>query len=298
MKLAVIGDIHGFWDARDTAYFNGSDYDVLLFVGDLPRFAGPRGVASEIARLSKPAWLIPGNHDGVTTRQLWAEIKNRRTMSWLCSLGMGRRVRRLERQLRPVRMTGYEVNTLSGGLGLLAARPHAMGPDRFYFRRYMRRRYGIDDYQASARLLRKLVDSAPERLILLAHNGPAGLGDTPDAPFGCDFAPEKGDFGDPDLRDALDHARASGRQVLAVVAGHMHHRNPKTGEERRTWSWDGDTLCINAANVARIRKKGNRRHHVALTVNAADLQAETVYVDADGKVLESTPIGSNKSFAP
>lgn len=291
MQLAIIGDIHGFWDGRDTAFFNHSDYDALLFVGDLPAMTrgGPK-VARELAQLTTPAWLIPGNHDGVTLPQLYAELKGWGAACRIGAIGMRQRVRRLRRALGPVRLRGYALESLSHDLGLLIARPHAMGADKFYYRSYLKQRYGVADYQASTALLKQLVDSAPSRLIVLAHNGPAGLGDQPDSPWGCDFDRRHPDFGDPDLRQAIDHSRHGGRRVLAVVAGHMHHRD-KHGQQRNTWAYDNDTLCINAARVARIHKKTGHRHHIALTIDGNNLEARTCWVDADGNLLEQTPIG-------
>ena len=48
MKFGVIGDIHGFWDERDTAFFNASDYDMLLLVGDFARVANSLPVARQL----------------------------------------------------------------------------------------------------------------------------------------------------------------------------------------------------------------------------------------------------------
>lgn len=289
MRFAVIGDIHGFWDERDTAFFEASDYDALLFVGDLPRLANPREVVGELARLTKPAWLMPGNHDGVTAPQLLAEIKGWHPLRRLTAIGMTRRVRRLEAAIGNVRLTGYALHDVGDGLGMLAARPHAMGPDKFYYGHYMKRRFGVRGYRDSADLLRRLVDDAPQDLIVLAHNGPAGLGDAPEDPWGCDFSDEFGDFGDPDLEAALEHARESGRRVHALVAGHMHHQR-KRGGGRRTSARRHGTLYVNAASVPRIRDGGARRHHVALTVDTEGAHAETVIVDAAGNVIERTPL--------
>lgn len=289
MRFAIIGDIHGFWDERDTAFFNGSDYDAMLFVGDLPRITGGRPVARELSRLTKPAWLIPGNHDGVTALQFLAELKDWRLVRRLTAFGMPRRVRQLEADLGGIRMTGFEVHELGDGLGLIAARPHAMGPDKFYYGHYLKKRFGVGGYENSAERLRQLVDRAPHDLIFLAHNGPAGLGDAPEDPWGCDFSDEFGDFGDPDLRAAVDYARESGRRVHAVLAGHMHHRS-KNGSERRTAAREGDTLIVNAARVGRIREGGTRRHHIALTVDADGARAETVIVNAAGETVERTPL--------
>lgn len=291
MRFAVIGDIHGFWDERDTAFFNASEYDMLLFVGDFARVVDARPVARQLAALTKPAWAIPGNHDGVSLWQLLAEIKNRRLLARLTAGGMPKRVRHLAETLGGVRLGGYDLAPLAHDLSLLIARPHAMGPDRFYYRHYMEQQFGVADFDASATRLKALIDEAPQDLIVLAHNGPAGLGDTPGAVFGCDFAPEHGDFGDPDLRAAIDYARNTGRRVRAVLAGHMHHRSKHTGAWRDTWAQDGDTLVINAARVPRIEYAGKRRHHIALTVTPDRLDAETVFVDARGHEVSRTVLG-------
>jgi uncharacterized protein (TIGR04168 family) len=290
MRFGVIGDIHGFWDEADTAFFNAAGYDMLLFVGDFARLAAATPVARQLADLKTPAWAIPGNHDGVSIFQLLAEIKNRRLLQRLGAIGMTRRVQTMERAMTPVRLGGYNSAPLADDLGLIVARPHAMGPDRFYYHAYLKKRFGIRDYEASARRLRELVDQSPRDIVFLAHNGPAGLGSTPTSPFGCDFAPEHGDFGDPDLRDAIEHARATGHRVRAVLAGHMHHRSKHSGEWRDTFHNDGDTLVLNCARVPRIEDSGARRHHIALTVEPDAVRADTLFVDSDGRIVASDPI--------
>ncbi|MGH8459189.1 MAG: hypothetical protein ACRESV_07555, partial [Nevskiales bacterium] len=101
--------------------------------------------------------------------------------------------------------------------------------------------------------------------------------------WGCDFRPEGGDFGDPDLRAAVEYAIALGKTVHAVIAGHMHHRLKGGGGERRYWQIRQDgILYINAARVPRIRRRvpGQPRHHVALTLDEHGVRAEAVWVNA------------------
>ena len=289
MHIAVIGDIHGFWDGADTDYFNQSGYDAMLFVGDLPRLTGGFDVARELSRLRKPAWLIPGNHDGCTTLQLLSEIKGWSTLCRLGARGMTARVDKLREALGPVRLCGYEQFELADDLGLIVARPHAMGPDRFYYQAAMQRRYGVDSFAASTQKMNALIDAAPKNLIFLAHNGPAGLGNTAQSIWGCDFSPHFGDFGDPDLAASITHAQATGHQVLAVVGGHMHLRS-KNGQRRSAALRREQTLYVNAAEVARIRSGGERRHHVALNLRDNQASAKTVWVDAGGKLVEKTPL--------
>jgi uncharacterized protein (TIGR04168 family) len=120
----------------------------------------------------------------------------------------------------------------------------------------------------SAALLKRRVDQTrSERLIFLAHNGPYGLGDRPTDIWGCDFAPERGDWGDHDLTQAIAYARARGKQVLAVVAGHMHQRTRQGG--RRSWHVERDGIhYVNAARVPRVyvENGARQRHHVRLEV--------------------------------
>ena len=65
--------------------------------------------------------------------------------------------------------------------------------------------------------------------ILVAHSGPAGLGEQPQDICGVDFRldeltmqPTGGDWGDKDLREALDSASASGRYAAALTPVHRH----------------------------------------------------------------------------
>jgi hypothetical protein len=60
-------------------------------------------------------------------------------------------------------------------------------------------------------------------LLLLAHNGPEGLGSEPYSICGVDWKPEAGDWGDPDLAAVLQQLREQGMRVDLVLHGHMHH---------------------------------------------------------------------------
>ncbi|ROO31160.1 hypothetical protein SAJA_03520 [Salinisphaera japonica YTM-1] len=292
MKIGIIGDIHGAWDEHDTRFFNRAGYDALLLTGDLPRFVGALPVARQLAALTPPAYMIAGNHDATGLVQLYAEMSGHARLTRLTALGMPERVAELDAALGPITLGGYSRHELEPELGLIMARPHAMGGDRLYFADYLRRVYGVTDLAGSRDALCRLIDNAPRDLVVLAHNGPAGLGEAPDAPFGCDFDPKRGDFGDRDLADALDYARQTGHRIHATVAGHMHHRSKDGQTWRRTHRRDShDTLHINAARVPRIEAEGARRHHVALTIDAEGATAETRWVDQGGKLVSSETLG-------
>jgi uncharacterized protein (TIGR04168 family) len=276
--LAVIGDIHMHFDATDVEYFNRSDCDLLLFVGDLCWEWPPqiRRIARRIARLQKPAFFIPGNHDVPTVFQSLAEKLH---SQWLARLFGGVHVRhheRLRRTLDAVTMCGYSVHPfLLDGVGadVVAGRPYAMGGSELSFAPFLRNQFGVHTIEESTELMKTVIDqSRSDRLIFLAHNGPHGLGDMPADIWGCDFDPRRGDFGDRDLAIAIEYAKSRGKQVLAVVAGHLHLRT-KQGQQR-LWHVQRDgTHYINAARVPRIfpRDGKRRHHHVRLSISPTDV---------------------------
>lgn len=277
VHIGVVGDIHRHWGEEDVAFFQNARYDLVLFVGDLGGYAqrGALQVARSIARLTVPALVVPGNHDSANLGQLLGEVVGSSALVQGFAPGHGRRRDRLERALGAVPMAGYSSHGV-GDLTLIAARPHSMGGPSLGFRPLLQRRFGVGSLDASAARLRSLVDAAPtDRLVFVGHNGPAGLGDRRDAIWGCDFRAEEGDFGDPDLADAVAHARRQGKQVLAVLAGHMHRRLRGGGE--RTWTVeDGGVRYVNAAVVPRVQARG--RHHVRVTIQGTEVAAEDVWV--------------------
>jgi uncharacterized protein (TIGR04168 family) len=287
VRIAVIGDVHFHWDETDLAYFDGSDYDLLLFVGDLARYAHSGGlqVAESLSRLSRPTLVIPGNHDGVRALQLLAEISGSRPMIRLLGRSQQRRCAALRRALAPISMVGYsrhEYSVRGLDFAILAARPHSMGGPALGCAPYLRRAFGVGSMEESAERLKDLVDEcSAERIIFFAHNGPTGLGEGRSDIWGRDFRLEAGDFGDPDLRIAIDHARARSKKILAVVAGHMHHALAGGGERRWLVEREG-LLYINAARTPRIFVRGGQRlrHHVALETDGCRTMAEEVLIPA------------------
>jgi len=289
--VAVIGDVHLQWNERDVEYFNRSDYDLILFVGDIAayRHRGALPTARAMAGLTKPAIVIPGNHDAVHLGQLIAEVFERPRMCDTMSAGHRRRHRQLDRAFGRVTMAGYSRHlvTLRGQrFSVIAGRPHSMGGPRVAFRRQLRGAYGVDCLEESARRMIALVEQCDgEPIVFLSHNGPTGFGTRRDDIWGCDFRPEQGDFGDPDLAVAIEHARRSGRRVLAVVAGHMHH-HLKGGGRRRWLEEREDTLYLNAARVPRIYQRDGEvlHHHIQLTLDrgGARVEERAVVVGACG----------------
>ena len=284
--IGVIGDVHLFWDSEDVAFFNRSNYDMLLFVGDLAAYTQVRGlrVARSLRKLRIPAMCIPGNHDGLHAFQLGAEIAPRaqRLRNAFCQ-GQDRRCRNLGRALGDVKLVAYSRHKieLSGvALNLVVCRPHSIGGRRVACLRYLAKGYGVDSMDASSARLKALVnqcDDAP--IVFLAHNGPSGLGDRADSIWGCDFRRQEEDWGDRDLEEAVRHAKEKGHAVLTTVAGHMHRRT-KSGKRRPGKVKKDGTLYVNAAEVPRHRIKNGtmKRHHVRLTLTKTKATAEDIWV--------------------
>ncbi len=289
VRIAIVGDIHGHFDNADLAYFNRSADDLLLFVGDLCQLVWPpqtRRVARCIAQLEKPTLFIAGNHDVGNGFQLLAELKGWRRLARLAGLRHLSHHRRLGAWLGGVPNAGYSVHPfqINGvSFDVIVGRPYALGGSALTFAPFMKRCFGVDTLEDSVALLMRRVDQTQSgRLIFLAHNGPHGLGDRPSDIWGCDFAPERGDWGDQDLTQAIAYARGHGKQVLAVAAGHMHQRTRQGGQ--RSWHVERDgTHYINAARVPRVyaQSAARQRHHVRLELAATGVTVHEVAVSSE-----------------
>ena len=285
VQIAVIGDVHRHFSAEDVAYFNNSDYDLILVVGDLANWWPHEGhqVARTMSQLKKPCLLIPGNHDTVTAYQLLAEVKQYRTFMRLSTIGHGRRERSLRRALGSITYCGYSThafNVRGVPFGVVAARPYTMGGPKLGFKHRLEQVYGITSMEESAERLERCLDQATsDRLIVLAHNGPTGLGASREDIWGCDFLPEEGDYGDPDLERAIAYAQNTGKRVMCVVAGHMHRKLQGGGQ--RLWQLEKDGIYyLNAARVPRIFRQDGEivRHHIRLSFDESSFEIEELLI--------------------
>ena len=290
--VGILGDVHTLFDSVDVRLLDAQGYDAILFVGDLAGFRPGTDIetAQRMAELKTRTFVHPGNHDGTTPPQLLAEVMGSERLAAWFAVGQEQRVARLREALGQHTLTGYSRHTLiQGALELVAGRPHSFGGhSRLGCAPYLRSAFDIDSLEASAERIRGLIeDVASPDFLVLAHNGPFGLGEQPDSIWGCDFRPEWGDFGDPDLQRALQ-VQGSAR-LRAVVAGHMHHRVKGTSKER-AWAEARDgVLYVNAARVPRIFRDAGRRlrHHVRLILEPSSSRVEQVVLDEDSGVAET-----------
>lgn len=276
--IAVVGDVHGGWGPEDCALFEADPPDLVLIVGDLAGLWWPTTlrVARGIGALRVPTLVLPGNHDASTPIQLLGEVTGQPAMGAPFAGVQGRRLDALAEAVAPATLGAYSRHPVGEGaeaVDLIAGRPHSMGGPTLAFTPHLTARWGVDSLEASVARLRELIDAAGPRLVFASHNGPSGLGATRSDPWGCDFRAAEGDWGDPDMEQAIAYARETGREVLAVVAGHMH-RSLKGGGQRTWQHRDQGILYVNAACVPRVRD--GRRHHVSLTL-ADQASAEDVW---------------------
>ena len=268
-RIALIGDLHGSFDSLDVAAFNAAKYDLLIFTGDLG--SGTAGNGIEIAKLvsglTTPTIVMPGNNDAPFLSEIAAEFGHQRGLSAILDLGRSMASKRAK-----VVLCGYRRHRLplpGLTLSVVTARPCAMGGGEFSFPTEVSRAYGIASIEESTERLLSLIDAVDtEQLLLLAHNGPYGLGKRKIDIWGADFLAEGGDWGDPDLAAAVARAEERGLRTI-VVAGHMHQRT-KSGE-LRPWREEQDGMhFVNPAKVPRIYAADTceLRYHVALEIDA------------------------------
>ncbi len=289
LRLAVIGDVHLQFDATDVAWFNSADYDALLFVGDFVA-RDPNGlfrILPHINALTKPVYIIPGNHDTTGLIQLAGEIMHNDFLSDLGAPAQKERLEKFRAGLHTAQLCGYSCHELSPQLEMVAARPFSMGGG-LNFKKVMRDVYGIRSLADSTAAIQQQIAKVTKPYVILAHHGPFGLGSAATDIFGADFLPNAGDWGDRDLREAIDYSQTIGRTPLAVIAGHMHYPT-KHGKLSRTWFTERNgILYINAARWPRIfRHEGKLwRHHVRLEIKDKKVFVVKGQYVSESKVIE------------
>jgi len=285
----VVGDVHRWWRAGDATFLERSEPDLTLFVGDL----GDEDVeiVRHVAGLPVPKAVLLGNHDA------WQSFGRKtctdRLRESLLLLG--------EDHL------AYSVRELPrAGVSVIGARPFSWGGQSLRSPEVYDEVYGIHTMRQSAAAIVDAARHAQHRdLVILAHNGPLGLGVETHDIFGKDFGKPGGDWGDRDLALAIQRIEGFGLRVRAVIAGHMHHRlvHPRGGERTRFVRREG-TLFVNAAHVPRVRRAvdGEELSHFVRTRwrGGACVGLEEVWVDVHGGVREvhEPPIVELAGLAP
>lgn len=300
-KLAIIGDAHMQFDEEDVRYFNVSDYAAVLFVGDLAS-KNPDSMfrlLPALNRLTKPTYLIPGNHDTTGVRAILGEVMQNQFLINFGASSQPGRMQRLRTELKGPILCGYSRHDLPGNLQMIAARPFSMGSTNrtVNFRPFLEKEYGVSTLEQSRDKIISLIDQVNSPYLILAHHGPFGLGSQATDMWGADFLPQQTDFGDHDLAEAIAYARSIGKPPLAVIAGHMHYPT-KHGKKPKQWHALKDgILYVNAARWPRIFRHEEKlvHHHVSLTLSAEGAaRAEAIYVSATDEI----PVRDARAMAP
>lgn len=271
--LLVVGDVHNQWRDADRHFVERSKCDLAIFVGDLGD--EDTDMASAIAAIRHPKVVILGNHDA------WQSFSHKRPTPRLRGV-----IAALHADL-----LGYRVReNYAAGCSLIGARPFSWGGKSLRSPEVYRDLYGISTIEQSADRIVELARTCEHRdLLIVAHNGPTGLSSEPNDIWGKDFGDPGGDWGDADLRLAIERIEAEGLRVRAVIAGHMHDRvSQPRGSLRTRFVRRGGTLFVNAAVVPRLRIAVDGTelgHFVRLKVREGEVEEiAEIWVDVDGHV--------------
>ncbi|PAN25457.1 hypothetical protein PAHAL_4G302700 [Panicum hallii] len=242
VRIAVVGDVHNDWALEeDSKALQFLQPDLVLFTGDY----GNENVelVESIADLQLPKATILGNHDCWHTYQ-FSEKKVDRVRLQLASLGE--------------QHVGYKcLDFPTIKLSVVGGRPFSCGGDRLFRPKLLSKWYGVNDMAGSAKKIYDAAAGSPEghSVVLLAHNGPTGLGSRMDDICGRDWVPGAGDHGDPDLERAItDLQRETGVSIPLVVFGHMHKSLAYGRGLRKMIALGANhTIYLNGAVVPRVR---------------------------------------------
>ena len=277
LRLAVVGDCHGQYNDDDNAALIALKPDCALFVGDFGN------EELEIVRtLSKlqhalPTATILGNHDAWYLSRLLSKRRSKQKREPAATtdggadladcvapgnsprLGFTKEyasVRSMHEALAPSNVGWGRIDFDALALSIVGGRPLSSGGASLSTNAATYAElWGVAGDEQSAGLIAEHVRTAPSgaATIVLAHNGPRGLGDAKSDICGKDWGHKGGDWGDEDLRLAL--AACDGhRAVPLVVFGHMHDQ--LQGRGKRTMvhhSAEDGRLYVNAARVPRWR---------------------------------------------
>eukprot|EP01025_Chloroclados_australasicus_P049357 TRINITY_DN5615_c1_g2_i1.p3 TRINITY_DN5615_c1_g2~~TRINITY_DN5615_c1_g2_i1.p3 ORF type:complete len:390 (-),score=42.85 TRINITY_DN5615_c1_g2_i1:672-1763(-) len=285
IRLAIVGDVHNCWDpVADETALKFLDVDVCLFVGDI----GNENVkiVGEIANLDHPKAIILGNHDMWRTRKLKQFQKQ--------DNGLRQQLERLgDLHLGYASMSFPHLK-----LTVVGARPFSWGGkwERLQAHEVLNHLYGVQTQEDSVAKIVETVESVPadHTIVMIAHNGPKGLGRAGYDICGADFL-GAGDHGDEDLQLALEQLRTKNRMPTLLAFGHMHESLAFAGSRRMIRMDQNErTTYLNTAVVPRVaygKGQDTRRHFCVVEIvdgSIASVENQWVNVGSDGVAKEIT----------
>nr|XP_027192541.1 uncharacterized protein LOC101506346 isoform X2 [Cicer arietinum] len=256
--------------------------DLVLFTGDF----GEENVevVRSVANIEFAKAVILGNHDSWFTKQFSESEKDKVQLQLECLGKEHVAYQRLDFPLLKVSVVG--------------GRPFSCGGKPLFRKKLLSARYGVKNMDGSANKIQKAALGIPEDhfLILLAHNGPTGLGSGLNDICGKDWEFDSdGDHGDPDLADAISLLKENNQVSIAlVVFGHMHKELAHGNGFRKMIVVGADnTIYLNGAIVPRVKRLSddnkrsldNEGHHSSLEAKGTS-RAFTLVELSEGKVTK------------
>lgn len=278
LKIAVVGDVHDQWEDDDGIALKHLGVDLVLFVGDFGNESV--NVVKAIASVDIPKAAVMGNHDAWYSATDWGRKKcpyDRTQEDWV------------QQQLDLLGEThvGYsKLDFPDLNLSVVGSRPFSWGGPQWKYADFYQERYAVNGFEESCdRIVAAANSAAYETIIFIGHNGPVGLGSSPEDPCGKDWEPKSGDFGDPDFTEAIARTRAAGKIIPLVTFGHMHHSLRHTKKVlRKSLIATENTIYLNAARVPRIvqNESDRLRNFSIVTLEAGVVsQVSLVWVGKD-----------------
>ena len=257
-EILVFGDLHGHFDDGDLAFVEERKPALVLILGDLGD--EDLDIATRIREIQSPFRILLGNHDA------WFSFRHDRVSEKLARL----------LEIVGEENLAYKLEEWPQfGLSILGGRPFSWGGPSLRSPAVYEELYGVESLEESTAALVDAASGAQSPLLVLAHNGPKGLGSEPDDIYGKDFGKPGGDWGDRDLQVAIKTLKEQGQEIPLVVAGHMHHRlaYPKGGERQLIAEYK-DTIYVNPARVPRIFESDSGetlRHYLSIRVEDGEI---------------------------
>ncbi|KAG2665145.1 hypothetical protein I3760_16G116200 [Carya illinoinensis] len=247
-RIAVVGDVHDDWNLHeDTKALQFLQPDLVLFTGDF----GNENVelVQSVASLGFAKAVILGNHDSWFTQRFSGKRKDGVQLQLEC----------LGEEHVAYRYLDFPLMKLS----VVGGRPFSCGGEQIFRKRLLSARYGVQDMDGSAKRIYEAVLRVPEGhiVVLLAHNGPTGLGSNVDDICGKDWVFGGGDHGDPDLAQAISLLKETGKfSIRVVVFGHMHKELAyRNGLRKMIVVGADNTIYLNGAIVPRVKRLINEQ---------------------------------------
>lgn len=293
VTVAIVGDVHDQWSAADSRALESLEVDLALFVGDFGNEA--IAIVRQIAAVSVPKAVILGNHDAWYT----ASSRNRKKCPY--DPAKEDRVQQQLEVLGDCHVGFGKLEVPQFHFTVIGGRPFSWGGAKWRHKSFYRERFNVRSFEESAAKICASIDAANhDPLIFLGHSGPAGLGNQVHSICGRDWKRKGGDYGDPDLADAIAHAKQLGHHVALVVFGHMHHelRHDKTRQRQRLVVDDHGTVYVNGAQVPRVREIDGSWQCSFTLVTLQSGQVQTVrliWVDAAARLLSEEILYQNRT---